>query len=83
MAVKIAISIEKPLFDEVEALAKEMKVSRSHLFSLATRELIQRRKNQKLIDAINAAYEEPADAAEARLRARMKSRHRQLVKDQW
>ena len=64
--IKTAISIEEPLFKEVEALAKELEVSQSHLFALAAREFIQRHKNQKLSDAQNATYDdlpEPADKA--------------------
>ncbi|MBI2859326.1 MAG: ribbon-helix-helix protein, CopG family [Chloroflexi bacterium] len=82
-AKKTAISIEKPLFEEVEALAEEMDVSRSYVFSLAAREFIQRHKSRKLLDAINAAHSESPDLAEVGLRARMKSKHRRLVRDQW
>ncbi len=81
---KTAISIEKPLFEEIEALAEELKVSRSYLFTLAAREFIQHRKNQNLLDAINAAYKDtPEPIEETRLRAHMKSKHRRLVEDQW
>ena len=80
---KTAISIEQPLFEEVEALAEEMAVSRSYFFTLAAREFIQRRKSQKLLETINAAYTELSDPEEKDSRAKMKSKHRQLVKDQW
>lgn len=81
--IKTAISIEKPLFEEIEALAKEMDVSRSHLFSLAAREYIQGHKNQKLLEAINTAYDDQPDVSEEKLLTLMRSRHRELVKDQW
>lgn len=80
---KTAISIEKPLFEEIEALAEEMEVSRSFLFTLAAREFIQRHKSQKLLEAINNAYKDSSDLVEERLRAQMKSKQRRLVKDQW
>jgi len=80
---KTAISIEKNLFEEVESLAEEMEVSRSHLFTLAAREFVQRHKSQKLLDAINAAHSNSPDLVEEKLIAQMKSRHRRLVKDQW
>jgi metal-responsive CopG/Arc/MetJ family transcriptional regulator len=79
---KTAISIEKPLFEEVEALSKEMEVSRSYFFTLAAREFIKRHNNQKLLDAINAAYNDSPDIIEETLKAQMKSKHRRLVKDQ-
>lgn len=82
-SIKTAISIEKPLFEEVEALAEEMKVSRSYLFTLAARDFLQNHKSQKLLLAINAAFDDLPDASEERLLAQMKSKHRRLVKDQW
>jgi metal-responsive CopG/Arc/MetJ family transcriptional regulator len=80
---KTAISIEKPLFEEVEALAKEMEVSRSYVFAVAAREFIRNHQNQKLLDTINTVYKDsPALSAET-LRTRMKSKHRRIVKEQW
>ena len=81
--IKTAISIEKPLFEEVEALAKEMEVSRSYLFTLAAQDFVQHHKSQKLLEAINAAYDDLPDTVEEKLRAQMKSKHRRLVKEQW
>lgn len=81
--IKTAISIEKPLFEEVGTLAEEMDISRSYLFSLAAREFIQRHKNQKLLDAINVAYGDQPDETEEKVRIQMRSKHRGLVKDQW
>ena len=59
--IKTAISMEKPLFEEMESLAEELDVSRSHVFTLAAREFIQRHKNQRLLDALNAAYDDLPD----------------------
>jgi metal-responsive CopG/Arc/MetJ family transcriptional regulator len=81
--IKTAISVEKPLFDEVDALAQEMEVSRSHLFAVAVREYIQRHKSQKMLEAVNAAHEDLPDPAEDSLQTRMRSKHRELVNDQW
>ena len=81
--VKTAISIEEPLFDKINELASEMAISRSHLFSLAAQEFIQRHKSQKLFDAINAAYNDMPDENENKLNTLMRTRHLNLVKDQW
>ena len=81
--VKTAISIEKPLFEEMETLAEEMEVSRSYLFALAAREFVQRHKSQKLLDAINLAYGGSPDAAEEKLPTPIRSSHREAVKGQW
>ena len=81
--IKTAISVEKPLFEEVEALAQEMEVSRSHLFALAAREFIQRRKSQKLLDDINAAHDDVSPSEEEPVQTHMRTKHRELVEDQW
>ncbi len=81
--IKTAISIEKPLFEEIEALAEEMEVSRSSLFSIAAREFIQQRKNRKLLESINEACDDTSDSIETNVKVKMKSKHRQLVNDQW
>ena len=81
--IKTAISIEKPLFEQVDALAHELKISRSRLFVLAAQEFIKRYKNQKLLDAINDAYDDLPDSAEKTTLRQMRSRHFELVRDQW
>ncbi len=81
--MKTAISMEKPLFEQVDALAHELEISRSHLFALAAREFIQHHKNQKLLDAINTAYADLPDSEEQTTQRYMRARHRELVKDQW
>jgi metal-responsive CopG/Arc/MetJ family transcriptional regulator len=79
--VKTAISVEKPIFDQMEALSKKMKISRSHAFSLAAQEFIQRRENRELLDALNAAYDDPLELDPAA--SRMRSKHHDIVKDEW
>ena len=64
---KTAISIEKSLFQELEALAQEMEISRSYLFTLAAREFINRYKSRKLLDDLNAAYDDLPDSTEKNL----------------
>lgn len=81
--VKTAISLEKPLFEEVDSLAHEMEVSRSHVFALAAREFIQRRKSEKMLSAINAAHDDVSDPTEDSLRGGMHRKHCDVVKDQW
>jgi metal-responsive CopG/Arc/MetJ family transcriptional regulator len=81
--IKTAISIDKPLFEQVDDLAHELKTSRSRIFAIAAKEFIQRHKNLKLLKAINAAYDDFPDVKEASLKSAMRSRHLKMVKDQW
>ncbi len=77
--VKTAISIQEALFDQAEALARRMKVSRSRLFALALEDYIQRHENRQLLRRLNAAYSDEPDAAEQALRRKARGTHRRIV----
>jgi metal-responsive CopG/Arc/MetJ family transcriptional regulator len=81
--IKTAISIGKPLFEQVNNLAHELNTSRSRIFVLAATEFIQRHKNKELFETINSAYDDIPDVREESLRSVMRSRHLKMVKDQW
>lgn len=82
-SVKTAISLQKPLLDQVDELAQKLNISRSHLFVLATEEFIKRRKGQTLLKAINDAYVEP-DPEEQAVFDKMKRKFKELVeKERW
>jgi metal-responsive CopG/Arc/MetJ family transcriptional regulator len=81
--IKTAISIDKPLFEQLGDLAQELNTSRSRIFALAAKEFVQRHKNLKLLEAINAAYDDFPDEKESSLNAVMRSNHFKMVKDQW
>ncbi len=80
--IKTAISVEKPIFEQVNALAKDLNISRSRVFVLAVQEFITRHKNIELLDAINAAYDDVPDS-ESKLVTKMRPRHHKMVKNQW
>ena len=82
-SVKTAISLQKPLFDQVETLAEKMNVPRSRIFALAVEEFLRRHQTQRLLQRINEAYADAPDSAEAALRRRMRRQHRQIVEDEW
>ena len=81
--VKTAISLRQSLFEQIEVLAAELQISRSRLFALAAEAFIQDHQNQKLLKAINAAYDDLPDAGEPSLRRKMRQQHRRLVEGQW
>lgn len=81
--VETVISLQRPLFDQVEALACEMQISRNRLFVLAMEQFIARYQNQRLLEEINAAYEDMPDPAEQDIQRRMRRQHRRLVEGQW
>jgi len=82
-SIKTAISIEKPLFEQAETLAQQLKISRSRLYALALEDFIRRYESQSLLERLNAAYEGEADAAEQELQRRMRGQQRRLVEGEW
>ena len=83
MTVKTAISLENSLFQKVDDLAQELKISRSHLFTLAVRQFIESHENQRLLEKLNTVYDDLPDPEEVALRQRMRVQHRKLVEGQW
>ena len=81
--VKTAISLQKPLFDQAENLARKMKVSRSRLFVLALEDFLHRQQSRDLLTRINAAYADAPDPIEKALRRKARRQHRRLVESTW
>jgi metal-responsive CopG/Arc/MetJ family transcriptional regulator len=65
--VKTGISIPEDLAREADALAKELNITRSQLFSRAVAEFVERHENRKLLERINEAYAEGLDEEEREL----------------
>lgn len=82
-SVKTAISIQEPLFKEVEALARQMKISRSQLFVKAVEEFLQHHRNRQLLEQINRAYADGPDPEEEEYLEAMRKIQLKLVKGTW
>jgi len=80
--VKTAVSLEESLFEQVEALAREMKTTRSSVFALALEDFVRRHQNRQLLERLNAAYAGEPDPTEEARRRRMLELHRQTL-DEW
>ncbi len=76
--MKTAISVPDDIFLKVEALSKELHLSRSRIFTEAVRDFVGRRKNEETFQALNRAYtsetEEEVDARKQARRAHAKLR---------
>ena len=79
--IKTAISIEKPIFDQMNVLAKDLNVTRSRLFAMAAQEFVQRHKNIKLLQLLNKAYSDLPESEP--IVSKMRPRHYKMVKEQW
>lgn len=82
--IKTAISIQESIFEQVEAIAQEMKVSRSRLFVLALENFIRDYQDHQLFEAINQACAEISDdpLEQSRLR-QIRRQHRRMVEGEW
>lgn len=81
--IKTAISLQKSLFEQVNDLAHQMKVSRSRLFVMALEDYVHRHQNKRLLEKINQAYQGQPDATEQKRMRRSKRLHRAVVENEW
>jgi metal-responsive CopG/Arc/MetJ family transcriptional regulator len=81
--VKTAISLQKSLFEQADALADKLNVSRSHLFVMAVEDYIERHQNRTLLEEINRAYTEEPDQAEAARLMKMRKVQRKVLDGEW
>ena len=82
-SVKTAISIDKSLFKQANALAQKLKVSRSRLFVIALEDFIRQQESREMLEKINAVYADEPDEVEKELRRRTRKSHRRLIEGQW
>jgi metal-responsive CopG/Arc/MetJ family transcriptional regulator len=82
-SVKTAISIDKSLFTQANALARKMKVSRSRLFVIALENYMRQQENRKLLEEVNAVYADGPSNEEQELLRRMRKSSRRLIEGKW
>ena len=78
--MKTAVSIPDEVFEQADRLAKQLKTSRSHLYSRALKEFLSRHAPDEVTDAMNRVVDEVgAEPREVRTRAA----RRLLSKVEW
>ena len=81
--IKTAISLPESLFEEAEAIASEMKVSRSKLMAIALEEFIRHHRNKQLLAKINTALADFPNHEEQAVHSSMNCQHRRIVEGEW
>ena len=61
---KTAVSIDEGLFEEAEAWAGKLGISRSRLFARAVEEYVRRHENEELLRRLNEAHADGPDSEE-------------------
>jgi hypothetical protein len=56
--MKVAVSIPDEVFEQADRLAKQLKTSRSHIYSRALKELLSRHAPDQVTDAMNRVCDE-------------------------
>ncbi|MBN2090089.1 hypothetical protein JW964_10760 [candidate division KSB1 bacterium] len=79
-----AITLEKSILDELDLVAREMKISSDDLCKLAIKEFLKyHRKNLEIFNQLNSAYADQPDQEEETLLFAMRKRQREIVEGQW
>jgi metal-responsive CopG/Arc/MetJ family transcriptional regulator len=78
--MKTAVSVPDDLFRKAESAARQLRVSRSHLYTTAIAEFLERRQDRMVTDRLNEVYSRQSSKVDPALqRAQMKA----LDKDAW
>jgi len=84
MTVKTAISLRRPLPDQIDAAAEDLGMSRSGFLAPAAEKLVRSLENRKLLAKINGAYADGSDAEEHETQQGMWDlQRRQLREEEW
>lgn len=81
--VKTAVSLDRKLLEQAQALAETLRLSRSRVMALALEEFIRRNENRRMLEQLNAVYGEPEDEAERASREGMKELQGALADREW
>jgi metal-responsive CopG/Arc/MetJ family transcriptional regulator len=81
--MKTAISIETPLLEETDRVARKMGLNRSRLIALALTDYLRQRRNREMLEQLNSVYSEEPSAAERPTGAQRKAKLHSVTKDRW
>jgi metal-responsive CopG/Arc/MetJ family transcriptional regulator len=68
--MKAAVSIPDDIFEEADRLARQLKTSRSQLYSRALKEFLSRHAPDQITDAMNRVVDEVDASSKAAVRRR-------------
>ncbi|MBI5054643.1 MAG: hypothetical protein HZC38_10620 [Chloroflexi bacterium] len=80
---KTAFTVNKSLANQIDNLARELKVSPKRVLTMAIEDYIKRQQNRYLLKKINHAYVDAPDAEEKKRLRAMRRSHRRLVEGTW
>jgi antitoxin MazE6 len=82
--MKTAISIPDEVFEEVEEFAKQHHFSRSEVFVIAVKELMEKIKSRQLLDTLNGLYADIETREDKSLRKRaLKHYAKRVLKERY
>lgn len=81
--VRTYFSLSKPLIERIETLARDMKISRSHLLVIALEDFFQRNQNRQLLEQLNQAYQDGPTEEEQKWLKQAQQSYRRLLEDEW
>ena len=76
---KTAISLESPLLDRIDDLARELEVSRSRLLALAAEDFLRKHENARMLRQLDLAYAGEPTREEKRVSKAARAMHRRRI----
>ncbi len=80
--VKTAISLDQALFKETNRTARELRVPRSRVISIALEEFLRRRRSREMTEQLNRVYAAGPTKEERRVQESAMAQLRERLKDE-
>jgi predicted transcriptional regulator len=81
--VKTAISLDERLFHQIEQLSDKLNLSRSKLIAKAVQLLIERHRNEEILDRLNEVHANGLDEEDKKWLRGAKVKYAQTFRDKW
>lgn len=81
--MKATIILNQSLIEQIDALAREKKMTRNRVIIAALQDYIRREQTRQLRDQLNQVYAEPLDPDEEEVMRQMKRYRQRVLKDKW
>jgi metal-responsive CopG/Arc/MetJ family transcriptional regulator len=82
-SVKTAVSLRRPLYEQIDKLAREMSLPRSQVFVLALEAYVAKHQNRALLEKINKAFADKPEAHDQKRQKATRRSQRRLVEGTW
>jgi hypothetical protein len=81
--MKIGVSIEGSMLEEIDRVARKLCVSRSRLVTLALKDYLRGHRNREVTEKLDLVHSKPPGSRQIELIASIKRKFLSTIEDRW